>query len=206
VAKLAIILALAYLLGALPTGIWIGRLLGTPDVRLHGSGSMGATNVLRAQGWRAALVVALLDAAKGWIAAGLLPRAAVAELPGASWVPMAAGLAAVVGHVWPVWAGLHGGKGIATAGGALLAINPSVFAVVLLLFILLVAISRRVSVASLTSVAAVPLLLYLRAPGDVTAPLTFGLILLALVAFTHRSNIAKLLAGNEPRIGRPSAG
>jgi glycerol-3-phosphate acyltransferase PlsY len=202
-AELAAILILAYLLGAIPSGLLVGRLLGTRDVRDHGSGSSGATNVLRVQGWRAALGVAVLDVAKGWIATALLPRIGTDSVyASAGWVAFAAGFAAVLGHVWPLPARFRGGKGVATTGGAVLAASPAAFAVSVLLFAVSLTLTRRVSAASLIATTSLPVTLPLLVPGGSIAPLAFGLAALALIVFTHRSNVRNLIAGAEPRVGR----
>lgn len=201
-AQPALVLVLAYLLGSIPTGLWISRALGTADLRTRGSGSAGATNVLRFHGWAAALPVALLDGAKGWIAAALLPGLGESATGFADWLPAAAGFAAALGHVWPALARFRGGKGVATAAGAALAIRPLAAAAAVGLFVVAVLATRRVSAGSLAAAAVLPALFYLLEPSRGSAPVAFGIALLALILWTHRRNVANLLAGTEPRIGR----
>lgn len=201
-ALLAVTLILAYAFGAVPTGLLVGRLLGTRDVRDHGSSSSGATNVLRVQGWKAGLAVALIDLTKGWIAVAWLPGL-LRDTPsaGATWLAPAVGIAAAVGHVWPFGFGFRGGKGVATTGGAVLAISPPAFAVALGLFTLVVAASRRVSLGSLVGAASLAPLLWLFAREEHGWPLAYGSVCFGLIVFTHRVNIGRLIAGSEPSIG-----
>ena len=199
-AQQALILTLAYGLGSLPFGVWISRALGTADLRRHGSGGSGATNVLRRHGWAAALLVAGLDGAKGWLAAAWLPR--MVEGAGLD-LSAAAGLAAVAGHVWPVFARFRGGKGVATSAGVVLAIAPPALAGAALIFALVVALTRKVSPGSVAAAAALPLLLYATGPADPPwLGVGLGSMLFVLVLFTHRKNLGKLRRGEEPNIGR----
>jgi glycerol-3-phosphate acyltransferase PlsY len=198
----AVTLILAYAIGTVPTGLLIGKLFGTADIRAHGSQSSGATNVLRLKGWPAGLLVALLDLSKGWVAVALIPRIGSAEpWSEAPWLPFAAGAAAVVGHIWPVTAGFRGGKGVATTAGAVLAIEPVAFAAGFSVFGLVAALTRRVSVGSLAAALALPFLLYKLGEGSQELRVVYGLVSFALIVFTHRVNIGKLKSGTEPTIG-----
>lgn len=184
----------AYLLGSLPTAVLVARRHGGTDIRRHGSGNPGATNILRVLGWRAALVVLLIDLGKG--------AAAVAWLPGlagpSGWLPFAIGAAAVVGHLWPVWTGFRGGKGVATAAGAVLVLAPLAWLVLVGLFATVLVWSRRVSAASLACAVALPLAFY--ATGGTASGVGFGLAVGLLVVAAHRDNITRLLAGREPEL------
>ena len=191
-------LILAYLLGSIPTGYLAARALTGTDVRAQGSGATGATNVRRLLGTRWGIAIAVFDLLKG-VAAVLLAR----QLSdGAAW-PALAGVLAIVGHCWPIWLGFKGGKGVATAGGAAIALSP--WALLLLLVIVaVVAASRYVSLGSLAAtVAGVPLFAAL-AVADVSAGwnVVFAALALVLIAHTHRGNIARLRDGTERRLGR----
>jgi len=193
VTRLIIVLVASYLLGSLPTSALVARGYGV-DIRREGSGNPGATNVLRVIGWKPALLVLLVDVAKGFVAA--------------YWIGgLAAGAAAVLGHVWPVFSGFRGGKGVATAGGVLLAVDPLAFGIAITTFSVVVATTRLVSLASIGSAILIPIILAaLRILGvrEVPGPLlVFTAALALLVVFTHRGNITQLIAGTESRIGRP---
>lgn len=196
----ALVIAAAFLLGALPFGLWVGRLARGVDVRRHGSGNLGATNVYRTLGARLGLAVFALDAGKG-VAAVLLARAlAGAAFPGGS---SAAGLcgaiAVVLGHSFTPFAGWRGGKGAATAAGAMLAATPAASSVALAGFIAAVVISRRISVGSLVAAFLLPLGLWL-APfawqGNFAA--WTGTVVGVLIVLRHLPNLRRLLRGEEP--------
>lgn len=189
----------------------IGRRLYGRDVRGLGSGNAGAANMWRAFGWRPALAVFALDVAKGWV-----PAVVAAGLPvGDSAAPpstlgLAAGLGAVLGHCRPLFAGFRGGKGVATAAGALLATHPGALAVGLGVFAALLGLTRTVSAASVAAALAVPaaLLAFRRGFGYSVPPpdLYAAAALAGFIVFTHRSNLARLLRGIEPRAGPPGRG
>ena len=202
----AVIVVLGYLLGSFPTSLMLLRALGRADVRFQGSRSAGATNVLRVHGWRLALTVAVLDIAKGWGAAALLPQLAeLAAQPIPGWLAPATGLAATVGHVWPLFVGFRGGKGVATAAGVVLALRPAVFLVILLVFIVVAARSRVVSIGSLSAALSLPVawLALSLLPEKAAHPsaMVYSVLVAAFLVFTHRANLRNLLAGTEPRLG-----
>lgn len=189
----------SYLLGSFPTSVVFTRLFHGIDVRRHGSGNAGATNVLRVAGWKLALPVALIDVAKGFVPALLAQRTFGAE----SLLPLLAGAAAVLGHAFPVWAGFRGGKGIGTSAGAFLALHPATVGLALVPFALSVAATRMVSVGSIAASLAFPLLVLLgEGPSWAAAHRAHFLLLilwsLALVLF-HFSNIVRILEGRENR-------
>lgn len=189
----------AYLLGSFPTSVVFTRLFHGIDVRSHGSGNAGATNVLRVAGWKLALPVALVDVAKGFLPALLAQRAFGPE----SLVPLLAGAAAVAGHVFPLWAGFRGGKGIGTSAGAFLALHPLAVGLAVFPFALAVALSRMVSLGSIAASLAFPLAV-LAAEGPAWAQSHRAAFLLlfpwsaALVLF-HFQNILRMLEGRENR-------
>jgi glycerol-3-phosphate acyltransferase PlsY len=192
-----LVLAAAYLLGSIPSGYLAGRWCAGIDLRLLGSGSTGATNVLRQVGKGPALVVLLVDIFKGTATVRL---AAAVPSTAAALGLVAAGLLALAGHTWPIWLGGRGGKAVATALGVLLGLVPAVGLACLGLFLTVLSISRIVSLSSITAAVALPLLmLAVAAPPPVLA---LGVLTSALVVWRHRSNLTRLLAGTEPRLGQ----
>ena len=199
-------LTCAWLLGSLPTAYLVGRAHGV-DLRLVGSGNLGATNALRTLGWKAGLLVYAVDTLKGALPVALLPRL-LPSLVGGSAHPhwgLAFGLAAILGHVRPVFLrGKGGGKGVATASGVFLALVPIPAVSALVAFVIVAAISRYISLASLVGAlvlsSAVGLLYGVRAP-------VFGLAVLVtgFVFWTHRENIDRLRRGTERRLGRAAS-
>jgi glycerol-3-phosphate acyltransferase PlsY len=188
----------AYFFGSIPFGLLLAKLFGGQDVRKAGSGNIGATNVSRVAGPVAGVLTLLLDAAKGSAAVILAARLASGS---ALWM-MIAGFLALIGHCFPVWLRFKGGKGVATAAGVFLALCPLAMLGALLLFILVAAFWRYVSLGSITAAAAIPLLMYLLwAPGH--APphvVTFGSLTIALlVIYKHDANIQRLVQGEEPK-------
>ena len=213
---LPLLLLCGYLLGSIPAGYLAGRWLQGIDIRQQGSGSTGATNVLRVVGKGPALAVFLVDVLKG-TAAVVLAKVVLADhtMGGStaswstdSWV-VAAGLAALAGHIWPLWLGWRGGKAVATALGMLLGLTWPVGLACFGVFLAVLSVSRIVSLSSVVAALALPALMLawfqdqgmgLRWPYLVLALLTG-----VLVIWRHRSNLARLLAGTEPRLGQKRA-
>jgi glycerol-3-phosphate acyltransferase PlsY len=194
----------AYLLGSIVGSLVVGRLWGGVDIRKLGSGNAGSTNALRTQGPAFAIWVIVIDVAKGWIAAALLPRVALPGLIDSSatlsqWLPAVCGFAAILGHVFPVWHGFRGGKGVATLVGAFAGLNPFLLAPLFVTWLVIVAVSGFVSLASISASLAVPVYLLLRDGGAMSPELGFALACAALVIYTHRGNVARMRAGVEPR-------
>ena len=189
----------AYFIGAIPIGWLVSRALGVGDIRRHGSGTIGATNVLRTLGWVPAIVTLLGDVAKGYAAVVLAEWMA----PASSRVMALAAVAAVVGNCWSVFLGFRGGKGVATGLGALLRLVPWATLAALPVFVVVVATFRYVSLGSLLGALCVPLgavlLGYPRIHG--LAALAVALVVVA----RHHANIARLRAGTESRLGQRSA-
>ena len=191
-----LVLLAAYLLGSIPSGYLAGRWCAGIDLRQLGSGSTGATNVLRQVGKGPALVVFLVDVLKG-TAAVLLAKALLGN--GAHGWVVAAGLGALAGHSWPLWLGGKGGKAVATGLGMLLGLVPAVGLACFGIFLALFSFSRIVSLASLGAAFSLPLLML--AAGAPPAYLALGLLAGLLVIWRHRTNLQRLLAGTEPRVG-----
>ncbi|MEB3242372.1 MAG: glycerol-3-phosphate 1-O-acyltransferase PlsY [Cyanobacteriota bacterium] len=201
------LLLIGYLLGSLPSGYLAGRWLAGIDIRQEGSGSTGATNVLRVLGKGPALAVFLLDVLKG-TAAVLLAKLLVASTGMAgpaqdAWV-VGAGLAALAGHIWPIWLGWRGGKAVATGLGMLLGLAWPVGLACFGLFLSVLAVSRIVSLSSMVAAIGLPLLMLGWFPqhgGFRAAYFALALLTTALVLWRHRANLQRLLAGTEPRLG-----
>lgn len=196
---------LAYVIGSIPAAYIAGRLTKGIDLRQHGSGNLGATNVWRVLGPKVAIAVFLFDAAKGAVPVLLFPRwlAAGAHGPGyADLWAMAFGVAAILGHVRPVfllWRG--GGKGVATASGVFGALAPAAIGIALLAWFAVLVVSGYMSLASLAGAAVLPVAIAVL--DGARSPLFFVAVAVALFVFwTHRSNIGRLRRGEEPRFGR----
>jgi acyl phosphate:glycerol-3-phosphate acyltransferase len=196
----AIMLVAAYLLGAIPTAVIAGRLLKGIDIRTEGSGNAGATNTARVLGFKAGLVVAVIDLAKGLAAVLLVSR--IAPLAGFAGAVLC-GIAAIAGHVFPVFVGFRGGKGVATAGGAAIALFPILAPICLAFFLLTAALSRWVSLASLVAAFTLPAAyLVACALGATFDPwlLGFAVAVFLVTTVTHRGNIGRLLRGKEKQL------
>ncbi len=191
-------LVLSYLLGAVPTSYWVGKGIYGVDLRTHGSGNLGATNTFRVLGWKAAVPVVLVDVAKGFV-----PTWYFADFTGASlgW-SLAFGAAAVVGHMFSIWVGLRGGKGVATSAGVFLALAPWAVLGGLGVWTLITFTTRYVALGSLAAAAALPLLVWLTPHRGGVGLMAFTGAVAALVIVAHRSNIRRLIAGTENRFGR----
>lgn len=185
----------AYLLGSISFGIVVSRAMGLPDPSTYGSGNPGATNVLRTGKKSAALLTLAGDAAKGWLAVWLALHFGLPPL----WVAVV-GAAVFLGHLYPVYYQFKGGKGVATALGVLLALSPWLGLAVLLVWVLVFAVWRYSSLAALVAAALAPLYAFWQFGAEPRAWLV--LLMAALLIWRHKSNIRKLLAGEESGFGR----
>ena len=207
--SLVVVLALGYLCGSLPWGLWLGRWLRGVDVRTLGSRNLGATNVYRSLGPGIGIVVLLLDIAKGALPVWLVPGLPfTADFPGGpEWCRLSAGLAAVLGHVFTMFAGFKGGKGVATTVGVLLALSPPAFLVFVLVFVAIVAATRFISLGSIVGSLAFAATLGFVAPGGWGSPtFGFGVAIALLVVLRHKDNIGRLLRGEERRFSFKGGG
>lgn len=211
---LATIIILSYLVGSIPTSIIISKAVKGIDIRNYGSGNAGGTNVMRVLGWKHGVLVIFLDALKGAIAVvlvarlhyGVLPFQNVSPFDDFTLVQIIAGISAVVGHIWTVFAGFRGGKGIATALGMLLMIITVDMLIAVGIFLIVVLISRYVSLGSIVSAMSVPLsmifrenVLHTHIEGyNTLLPFVIGVSL--LVIFTHRKNLVRLFNGTENKL------
>ena len=194
-------LLLGYLLGSIPSGFLAGKWCKGIDLRTIGSGSTGATNVLRNVGKGPALVVFVVDVAKG-AAAVLIASALTQNNPLNDWIQVLAGLAALAGHIWPVWLGFKGGKAVATGLGLFLGLAWPVGLACFGMFMAVFSLSRIVSLASVVAALSLPLLM--AAGSGINANLVVALVAMLLVLWRHRSNIRRLINGTEPRVGQKS--
>jgi glycerol-3-phosphate acyltransferase PlsY len=198
----------AYLLGSVLGSLLIGRLKGV-DIRKLGSGNAGATNAIRTQGAAFGVAVFVIDLAKGWVAAKWLPALALPGLPGVDgqgaasvpfeWLQVSCGFAAILGHVFPLWHGFRGGKGVATLVGAFAGFDAWLLLPLFATWLAVVAVSGFVGLASICAALALPVYLLLRDGAAPTPALCFTVACAALVVFTHRANVRRMRAGSEPR-------
>jgi glycerol-3-phosphate acyltransferase PlsY len=188
------VILMAYAIGSIPFALLIARWWGAGDLRGVGSGNLGATNVWRASGVTAGVLVALLDIAKGAVSVTLARH--MTDQPAA---PAAAGLAAIVGHIYPVWLRFHGGKGVATATGVFAVLTPTALVPVLTIFAIAVAMTRYVSLGSVLGALALPPIAYLVGSPPPVVGAALGASI--LIVLRHRSNLARLRTGGERRLG-----
>ncbi len=193
---------LSYLLGSIPTAVWTGKVLHGVDVREHGSGNAGATNVIRVLGWKTGIPVLLFDVLKGWLAAMLPVFFSLAGQDTAQMtnLQILAGICAVLGHIFPVLAGFHGGKGVATIFGVLLAIDPLVTVSCMGVFVLVLLITGYVSISSMAAGIAFPVLLLLFFNTPSLFLKIFSVLVAVALIITHRKNISRLLKGEESKL------
>jgi acyl phosphate:glycerol-3-phosphate acyltransferase len=212
--NLIFVVILSYLAGSIPNSIIISKLVRGIDIREHGSGNAGGTNVFRILGWKYGILVILLDALKGALAVIIIARLYLDNFPFNNITPfddftlvqIICGIAAVIGHIWTVFAGFKGGKGIATGLGVLIMIVTVDMALALGVFVVAVYLSRYISLGSLLAAVSVPIILVIREnifgvdiPGYHTL-LPFCIALALLVIYTHRKNIDRLIKGSESKI------
>ena len=193
----------AYLLGSVPTAVWIGKIFYNTDVREHGSKNAGATNTYRVLGRRAAIPVLLIDILKGFTATSLIhlyPDLLIRDSSAFVLVKIFCGTLAVVGHLFPVFAGFRGGKGVATMFGMVIGLHPAAAGVSLLGFLITYALRSFVSLSSMIASLVFVLAVVFIFQEDRTAMVVFALLQFVLIIFTHRKNIGRLRDGSEKAI------
>ncbi len=204
-----LILIIAFLFGSFPTAILAGKIMKKIDIREYGSGNAGATNVVRVLGWKAGLMVLLIDMLKGfipvfWIAAWIHPQTDTLV-----YFQILAAIAAIVGHIWTIFAGFKGGKGVGTSAGVFLALLPLPLLIALAVFILIVALTRYVSLGSILAalffVLVVILQKYVFQVGIPDILFYLSITVTVLIWYAHRENIKRLLARNENKISFSSS-
>ncbi|MDX9759605.1 MAG: glycerol-3-phosphate 1-O-acyltransferase PlsY [Bacteroidota bacterium] len=213
---LSLIIILSYIAGSIPTGLLVGRWLGGTDIRRHGSGNIGSTNVMRTLGWKLGLLVQVGDIAKGLLAVLLIARLHYGDFPFNNRTPfddftvvqIIAGIAAVLGHIFSVFLNFRGGKGINTAAGMLVGIAPIDISVAVIVFMLVLFSTGYVSLGSLSAATAFPTTMFIRfnvfhvdIPSYHTL-IIFSIATTALLFFAHRANIRRLLDGSENRFNK----
>lgn len=204
--EILIVLILSYLLGSIPTALIAGKLLKKIDIREHGSGNAGATNVLRVLGWKAALIVLFIDMLKGYTAVNWIVHLIPETYGIDTWAiyQILAGMAAICGHIWTIFAGFRGGKGVGTAAGIFLGLQPFPVLICLLVFVGVVFLTKYVSLGSMISAVLLPTILlfqyfYLNKSIPI-AHIVIAILLAVLIVLTHWKNIQRLIAGNENKI------
>lgn len=200
---IAIALIVAYLIGSVPTSVWLGKLVFKKDIREMGSGNAGATNVFRNFGWHYGVLVLVLDAFKGWAAVkfgSLLPI----ELTHAGWMDLdcACAVLAVIGHVFPLFANFKGGKGVATLLGIGIALFPFQVLIVIGVFALLFAATRIISISSIIAAFSFPFIVFFLPvdPEPTVVMHIFAILVGIVIPLTHKSNIIRLINGDEKRL------
>ncbi|EIJ77993.1 putative glycerol-3-phosphate acyltransferase PlsY [Bacillus methanolicus PB1] len=186
-----LIVILAYLLGSIPSGLIVGKVFYRIDIREHGSGNLGGTNTFRTLGVKAGLAVTIADILKGTLAASL------PHIFGSDFHVLAAGVFAVIGHMYPVFAGLRGGKAVATSGGVLLFYAPIMFLIILAAFFISLFMTKYVSLSSM--IAAVTAIIYSFIDGDIPLIIVV-MILSSFVFYRHRANIKRIMNKTEPKV------
>lgn len=191
----------AYLIGSIPTAVWVSRLFYGKDVREHGSGNAGATNTIRVLGYKAGMPVLIFDVFKGWLAVQLVVWIQFPEIPVEQliYVKIGCAVAAVVGHIFPIYAGFRGGKGVGTLAGVGLALYPVALLIVLGIFILTIAVTRYVSVSSILGAISFPFVVYFITGERNAALLGLAIFVALFIPATHWKNIKRLLKGEENR-------
>src|SRR5687768_17051885 len=188
------VVAFGYLAGSIPFAFLLARRRGV-DLRHAGSGNVGAANVLRTSGVPNAVIAFVLDAAKGTLAVLVAQRLSTEPA-----TPVAGGLASIIGHIYPVWLGFRGGKGVATAGGVFVVLTPAALGIAAAVFVLAIWVTRYISVGSLSGAVT---LAVTTAAMDVPAAVTVGAVAaVVIIIHRHRSNLARLVAGTERRVGQ----
>lgn len=206
------LVAFAYIVGSIPFSYLVAKVVSGKDVRSHGSRNVGATNVARTAGRFAGVLALLLDIAKGWAAVALAEW--IVARPGwpfslglmpwqsrEMWIALA-GVVAILGHMFPVWLGFHGGKGVATATGVFLALDPVVILAAMLVFAIVLLAFRFVSLASIVSAASVPIFFRYLVPGQPFWRTIAAIAIAILVILKHHSNISRLAQGTERKLGQ----
>ncbi len=192
-------LMLAYLLGSIPTSVWIGRIFYNTDIRQHGSKNAGSTNAIRVLGWKPGLIVLVFDIFKGWLAVNLvhLTDYYIPETGDFINFQLLLGIAAIVGHIFPVYVGFKGGKGVATLVGFILAIDPYTTLICLGVFIATLIITKYVSLSSMVAGFSFPIIVIFVFKTTTPSLVIFSLIISVLLLFTHQKNIERLLRKEE---------
>lgn len=195
------ILVLAYLIGSIPTSVWIGKSFFGIDVREHGSKNAGATNAMRILGWKAGLAVLVVDVLKGWIAVNLIhiTNFYIPQTGDFIEFQLLLGIAAILGHIFPVYVGFRGGKGVATLFGLVLAIHPEPTLICIGVFVITLVVTKYVSLSSMIAGFTFPAMVIFVFKTTTPSLVLFSLIIALLLLFTHQKNIERLLRKEEKK-------
>ncbi len=207
--SLITIIVLSYLAGSIPTSIVCSKLFKGIDIRDHGSGNAGGTNAIRVLGWKIGVFVMLIDVGKGVLATLFISQIRIDPVDlSTNIVQIIAGMSAIFGHIWTVFASFKGGKGVGTAAGMLFALYPIAGVVCLVIFFLVLLTTRYVSLSSMSAAVAFPIivLLFKNWRGYSGELIYFAVFIAVLIVFTHRSNIKRLLKGEESKARRKKPG
>jgi acyl phosphate:glycerol-3-phosphate acyltransferase len=198
----ALAVVIAYLLGSIPSAVWIGKWFHNIDVREHGSGNAGTTNTIRVLGWITGIPVLLIDITKGWLAAMLPVFLHLAAHGSALMInlQMITGVVAIIGHIFPVFAGFRGGKGVATVFGVFLALQPLLTLCSMGIFLIVLFITGIVSVSSMSAGISFPVFLFLFFDTPSVLFKIFAVLVAIALIVTHRKNIGRLLRGEEAKL------
>lgn len=197
-----LVFILAYLLGSIPSAVWIGKRFHNIDVRLHGSGNAGATNVIRVLGWKTGVPVIIIDVAKGWLAASLPHFFGLAGHDSSLLINLQilAGVTAITGHIFPVFAEFRGGKGVATVFGVLLALQPILTLSCIAVFLMVIFLTGIVSVSSMSAGISFPVFLFFVFGTPSVVFKIFSIFVAIALIITHRKNIGRLIRGEESKL------
>ena len=203
--ELLILLLISYITGSFPTSIVITRVIKNIDIKKHGSGNAGATNVFRVLGWKYAIFVLAFDILKGWLPTAVYATIIFQQLPvpDQGLVQILCGFAAVIGHIFPIFSGFKGGKGVGSLIGVLLALYPLVFPLCLLIGVAVITTTGYVSLGSISAAIALPIIILILPKLGLISPnlslIVFSLLVPWLIIFTHRTNISRIRNGTENR-------
>ena len=203
--ELVILLLTSYITGSFPTSIVMTRVIKNIDIREHGSGNAGATNVFRVLGWKYAIFVLAFDILKGWLPTAVYATIIFQQLPvpDQGLVQILCGFAAVIGHIFPIFSGFKGGKGVGSLIGVLLALYPLVFPLCLLIGVAVITTTGYVSLGSISAPIALPIIILILPKLGLISPnlslIVFSLLVPWLIIFTHRTNISRIRNGTENR-------
>ena len=203
--ELVILLLISYITGSFPTSIVMTRVIKNIDIREHGSGNAGATNVFRVLGWKYAIFVLAFDILKGWLPTAVYATIIFQQLPvpDQGLVQILCGFAAVIGHIFPIFSGFKGGKGVGSLIGVLLALYPLVFPLCLLIGVAVITTTGYVSLGSISAAISLPIIILILPKLGLISPnlslIVFSLLVPWLIIFTHRTNISRIRNGTENR-------
>jgi glycerol-3-phosphate acyltransferase PlsY len=195
-----LLILIAYLLGSVPTAVWVGKVFYQKDVRDYGSGNAGATNTFRVLGKKPGIPVLVFDIFKGWLAVYLATFSDSILVPNEMVnLQLALGVAALIGHIFPLYAGFRGGKGVATLLGAVIALQPEAAIVAISIFLITLIITKYVSLSSMIAGFSFPILIIVILKETTISLIVFSMVIAILLLFTHQKNIERLLAKEESK-------